>query len=114
MKCPICNKGQLKKGKVDFSQAGIYFGKYKAEICTYCGESFFDEETSIAMETKSKKLGLFGIEKRAKIGVSGNSLTIKIPKEIAKFFHLRKGQTVSIRPYSKDKIEIEKISKGRI
>ena len=114
MKCPLCNKGNLKKGKADYSEFGIYFGKYSAEICNNCGEVYFSSRTVGKIQEKSKKLGLFGMAKRASVSAFGNNLAITIPKEIAKFVNLKKGQKVLIRPYKKDKIEIEKISKGRI
>ena len=111
MKCPICNKGELRKGKTEYSELGIYFGGYPADICTHCGEAWFDEETSKKIEEKSKRLGLFGLAKRTLVGISGNSLAIRIPKKIAKFTHLKKGEAVLVKPYGKEKIEVEIISK---
>ena len=111
MRCPICEIGILKKGYTEYSELGISFGKYPAEICTHCSEAFFDEKTSKKLEEKSKKLGLFGIAKRIKVGASRSDLTIRIPKKIAKFVNLGKGMNVIISPRNKNKIEIEILSK---
>jgi len=111
MKCPICNKGNLKKGKSKYLEFGIDFGEYPAEICSHCGEIYFDSATVSKIQEKSKKLGLFGLAKRTLVGVSGNSLAIRIPKEVAKFVNLRKGEAVLVKPSSKGKIEIEITSK---
>ncbi len=55
MKCPICKKGILKKGKIKEEMFGVYLGKFPAEICSKCGESFTDEETTRKIEKAAKK-----------------------------------------------------------
>ena len=54
MKCPICDKGILKKGKIKESMFGIYLGEFPAEICSECGESFTDSETTKKIEETVK------------------------------------------------------------
>ena len=49
-KCPICDKGILKKGKIKESMFGVYLGDFPAEICSECGESFTDSETTKKIE----------------------------------------------------------------
>lgn len=114
MKCPICNKGELKKGKVKYEEFGIYFGEYPAEVCSYCKEPYFDSATIVKIQEKSKKLGLFGLAKRTVVGVSGNSLAVRIPKEVAKFVHLKKGIPVLVKPESREKITVELVSKEKL
>lgn len=46
MKCPMCNKGKLKKGMIEETNFGKYLGKFPAEICDFCGESFTDSKTT--------------------------------------------------------------------
>ena len=46
VKCAICDKGNLKKGKIKESMFGVYLGEFPAEICSACGESFTDEKTT--------------------------------------------------------------------
>ena len=46
MECPICEKGKLTRKKVDYNYKDWHFGKYDADVCNKCGESFFTEEAS--------------------------------------------------------------------
>ena len=75
-------------------------------VCTKCGEQFFDSETVGKIQIKSKEKGLFGLSKKVKVGKVGDSLMVRIPKEIAKFVKLQEGSEVNISP-EKDKIIIE-------
>ena len=45
-KCYLCNKGELEKKKADFSLYGKLIGKFDAEVCNTCHETFFDEGSS--------------------------------------------------------------------
>lgn len=99
-KCPICN-GRLKEAKSPFEYGNVEFGKYDSEVCTKCGEIFFTEEASDAIDKKAKELNLWGIEKKTKIAYAGNSMIVRIPKEIAKLLGLNKGGEVTIRSEGK-------------
>ena len=98
MKCPICEKGILKKGKIKEYMFGIYLGEFPAEICTKCNESFTDSETMKSIEEIAKKKGIWGLEKKTKITKTGNSLAIRIPKEIADFLKFKEGEEAYIHP----------------
>ena len=106
MKCPICEIGNLKKGKIHEVMFGEYLGEFPAEICTKCKESFTDEETTRAIEEAAKKKGVWGLGKKTKITKTGNSLAVRIPKEIASFLKLKNGEGVYMHP-EKSKIVIE-------
>ena len=105
MKCIICNS-ELKEKLVEYEEYGTKFGKYKAKVCGGCGEIYFDSETVDKIQEKSKKLGLFGIVKKAKVAQVGNSLAIRIPKKIALITGLKKGKEVLISPKDKSNINI--------
>ena len=77
---------------------GVDLGEFPAEVCTKCGESFTDEETTKKIEEAAKKKGIWGLEKKTKISQAGNSLAVRIPKEIADFLKLRKGKEAYIHP----------------
>lgn len=98
MKCPVCDKGNLKKGKIKETMFGIYLGEFPAEICTKCNESFTDEKTTRMIEEAAKKKGIWGMGKKTKITKTGNSLAVRIPQEIAKFLNLKDGKEAYIHP----------------
>ena len=98
MKCPICEKGKLKKGYIEEKLFGIYLGKFPAEICAYCGESFTDEATTRKIEEIAKVKGIWGLGMKTKIAKAGNSLIVRIPKKLADFLKLKQGKETFIHP----------------
>ena len=104
--CPVCEEGKLKKGKVKETMFGVYLGEFPAEICSECNESFTDEKTTKAIEEAAKKKGVWGLGKKTKITKTGNSLAVRIPKEIVDFLKLKEGNEAYIHP-DKNKIIIE-------
>lgn len=58
-------------------------------------------------------MGIWGLEERTKVAVAGNSLMVRIPKNLAKFLRLQKGVEVSIHPFGKERLVIEEISKSQ-
>ncbi len=104
--CPVCGKGTLKKDKIQETMFGIYLGEFPAEICNNCNESFTDEKTTRAIEEAAKKRGIWGLGKKTKITKTGNSLAVRIPKEIVNFLKLKEGKEAFIHP-EKGKIVIE-------
>ena len=105
--CYICGKGELVKRNVEVKPYGISIGKFDAEVCTLCNETFFSESVSDRIDETAKEKGLFGLEARTKIGRVGNSIDVKISKKIAAFTGLKKGEEVRVYPEGKNKIIIE-------
>lgn len=107
MKCVICN-GRLEEKMVEHKEFGISLGKFKAMTCTNCEEVYFDSKTADKIQEKSKEFGLFGLSaKKTKIAKVGNSLAIRIPKEIVEFANLKKEEEVRIVPKSRKEIIVE-------
>ncbi len=102
MKCPICDKGTLKKGKMKEYMFGVYLGEFSADICSKCKESFTDAETTRKIEEIAKDKGIWGMGKKTKITRTGNSLAVRIPKEIADFLKLKEGKDAYIHPEGKN------------
>lgn len=100
-------KGMLEEKLVDYSEFGVSLGRYKGTVCRSCGEAFFDSEIAKKIQIKSKELGLFGLAKKTKVAQVGNSLAIRIPKEIALFTKLKKEKEVRILPKSPHEFIIE-------
>lgn len=59
----MCEKGTLEEKLVEHKEFGISLGKFKANVCTSCGEAFFDSETAKKIQSKSKEHGLFGFQR---------------------------------------------------
>ncbi|MBI2130977.1 YgiT-type zinc finger protein [Candidatus Woesearchaeota archaeon] len=105
-KCYICETGNLNKLKVDYFLYGTSLGKFDAEVCDKCGETFFDEKVSKKMTEIAKKKGLWGLQAKTKIGQAGTALDIRLPKRIIDFLNLKKGKEVEIYPEGKNKLII--------
>lgn len=97
MKCAIC-KAEMKKENVEHKEFGVSLGKFKADACPKCGEKFYDSATVDKIQQASKRAGLFGLARRVKAAKIGNSIAIRIPKEIAEAVHLKPGTEVILHP----------------
>ena len=106
LKCPVCAKGSLKSEKIKEEMFGVYLGEFPAQICSKCNESFTDEMTTKLIEEAAKAKGIWGLGKKTKITKTGNSLAIRIPKNIADFLNLKEGKDAYIHP-DKNKLVIE-------
>ncbi len=95
------------KKNIEYEQYGFVIGKYPAEVCPKCGETFFSSDAVEKIEQELKKRNLWGLGMKAQIGTSGNSLDLKLAKKIAHFFHLQKGQSVFIEPKAVDRFEVQ-------
>ena len=108
MKCPMCEKGELKKGKIREDMFGVFLGEFPADICTKCGESFTDEEATKKIEEAAKRKGIWGLGIKTRITKSGNSLAIRIPKRIAEFLKLKEGEEAYLHP-ERNKLVMENL-----
>lgn len=106
MKCPVCEKAELKKGKIREIMFGTDLGEFPALICANCKESFTDEATTRQIEKAAKKKGIWGLGKTTKIAKAGNSIVVRIPKPIADFLRIKAGQEAFVHP-EKDKLVVE-------
>jgi len=59
-RCPICEKGELREAIIKETLQGTYLGKFPAEVCSACEESFTDRETTRQIESIAKKKGVWG------------------------------------------------------
>jgi len=70
--------------------------------CYKCGDIFFTETQVKEMETRTKSIRehIFGFER--KVTVSGKSLAITIPHELAKHIGIKQGQKIKIIPVANE------------
>lgn len=106
MKCYICENGNLNNKMIDYKLYGISLGKFPAKVCNKCDETFYEEAISKKMTAIAKKKGLFGLHAKTKIGQSGSTLDIRLPKKLINFLNLKKGKEVEIQPEGKHKLII--------
>lgn len=106
-KCYTCGKGKLARKKVNYSLYGFDLGRFEALVCDRCEEVFFVESESRKMTAKAKKLGLWGLEAKTKVGTSGSTLDIRLPKRIIDFMKLKKGREIAIHPENKKRLVVE-------
>lgn len=99
--------GKLKKSKTEVEFFGMDFGIKPCEVCTKCGAEYISQELMEKIEKEVRKKGLFVLERRAKVTRSGNSLVIRIPKDIAESLGLEKDTDIKIYPAEKKRLIVE-------
>ena len=109
MKCPTCEKGNLKKQTIEVVKHGLFVGRFKAEVCNVCEEQIFDAGEATKIEKKFKELGLWGVQTSTIYQVGGN-LAIGIKKVLADSLGLTKGKTVRVIPQISQKRFIVEVS----
>ena len=100
-KCPLCEKGSLKKANIKEYMSGVYLGEFPALVCSNCKESFTDSETTLRIEESAQKNGVWGLGAKTKITKAGNSLAVRIPKKIAEYMNLKSGEDAYVHPEGK-------------
>ncbi len=98
MKCPICNQGELKRRKTEEIMFGTSLGLFDKLVCGHCGESFADEETQAKIEEAAKKKGIWGLGHKTTFAKIGNSVSVRIPKDIVRYLAIKEGQDAFIHP----------------
>ena len=106
MKCTACNMGKYQTKKVPYIFLGQNIGVFEALVCNHCGETLFESGASDKIEAEVKRQGLWGLRARSKISEVGNGLDVRIPKSLAQFLSLKKGQEVILEPVDKNRLQI--------
>ncbi len=77
--------------------------------CNKCGKVFFTENQAREMKARTDELKeyVFGFER--KVTISGKSLVVGIPHELADHLHIQQGQKVKIYPVADEGLMIRKI-----
>jgi len=88
---------------------GLPLKDVSAYKCPNCNEIFFTEEQASSMEKRSNALekSRFGFERR--ITITGKSLAVTIPCELANHLLLKQGTRVKIVPLSNETLLIKKL-----
>ena len=78
--------------------------------CNSCGKIFFTEQQAKEMKARTQELReyTFGFER--KVTISGKSLVVSIPSELAEHLHIKQGQKLKIFPVANEGFIIKKAS----
>ena len=99
MKCPICNKGEMEKIKDKIKQDGIEFEAFR---CISCGEEIINMKQLNVLAQKYRNLRH---AKEITFAKWGNSIAVRIPKDIVEEYHIASGKQ-GILTKAKDGIKI--------
>ncbi len=99
--------GKLKKSFTEVEFFGINFGIKQADVCAKCGAEYLLQEVMEEIEGEVKKRGFFGLERRGRVAKSGNSLVIRIPKQIAESLKIKRDLPIVIYPSEPRKLIVE-------
>ncbi|MDG6929078.1 MAG: AbrB/MazE/SpoVT family DNA-binding domain-containing protein [Nitrososphaerota archaeon] len=99
--------GTLKDDVTEVEFFGIDFGVRKSEVCAECGSEYLPQEVMEELEAEVKRRGLYGLERRGRVAKSGNSLVIRIPKEIVDSLGIKRDLPIVIYPADKKKLVVE-------
>ena len=105
-KCTRCNRGSYRRKKIEYAFLGEDIGMFQALVCSHCGETLFESAASQKIEAEVKRRGLWGLRARSKVSEVGNALDVRIPKALARFLSLEKGQEVILEPLDRNRLQI--------
>lgn len=104
--------GRLKQSFTEVEFLGIDFGVKRANTCTDCGSEFLPHEIMEEIESEVKRRGFFGLERRGHVAKSGNSLVIRIPREIVESLKIKRDLPFIIYPSEPGKLIVEVEGQG--
>lgn len=111
MYCGKC-ESEMKLGilpRYEFEE-GYPLHHVQAYLCTNCKNYVFTEEQAHEMEARTEELKEYAFGFERKIMMSGTSLAVGIPAELADHLKIKQGQKVRIIPIAKDGFMIKKIT----
>ncbi len=106
MRCTTCKQGRYEDKKVTYEFLGEKIGIFDALVCSNCHETLFESPASDKIEAEVKHRGLWGLRARSKVSKVGNALDVRIPKSLADFLALKKGQEIILEPVDKTRLQI--------
>ena len=106
MKCPNCYS-KVNAGKIKEEYLGHFLGEFDGWICPKCSETFLDAESVKKAQARAKELGILGLSEKTQIAKSGNSLVVRIKKNLADYLKIKEGGSVYLHPEGKNKLVVE-------
>lgn len=90
-------------------EEGIPLHNVQGYKCIKCQQLFFTEEQAQGMKARTDELKEYSFGFRRKITISGRSLALGIPLELAQHIHIKPGTPVKIVPVSNDSFLVRKM-----
>ncbi len=106
MRCTNGTRGNCQKKNVPYGFLGESRGTFEGLVCNLCGETLCESAVSDSIESEVKRRGLWGLWARTKIAEVGNALDVRIPKSVAQFLSLQKGQEIIVEPIDRNTLQI--------
>jgi|SRR3989338_1984446 len=109
--CAQCDKemNQVILPHYEFEE-GVDLHRVQAYKCHSCNNLFFTEEQAKELEARTNELKEYSFGFKKKLTISGRSLVLNIPVELADHAHLKAGTPVKIVPLSNERFLVRKIS----
>ena len=101
--CAKCNV-QMKLGvlpKYEYEE-GYPLHNIQAYQCPKCSKAFFTEEQAKEMEARTAEVKEYSFGFERKVTISGKSLVVGIPSELADHLDIKQGTKVRIFPIAKE------------
>lgn len=95
--------------KYEFEE-GYLLHNVHAYQCSKCNKTFFTEEQANELELRTKEVKEYGFGFLRKITISGKSLVVGIPAELAEHLHIKQGQKVKVIPIAREGFMIKKLA----
>lgn len=89
-------------------EEGVLLHRVQGYTCPSCRQLFFTSEQAKEMEVRTNELKEYTFGFKRKVTVSGRSLVLGIPSELAEHVHLTSGTEVKIVPISNDSFLVRK------
>ena len=103
IKCVFCaGSAEIKYETIELLGGKVILKQQPYYKCEKCKKEFI---TSKQMKETEKQLNVFSVTRP--IVSTGRSLAITIPKDLAKFYKLKKGEKVQLIPESKHMLKIK-------
>ncbi len=90
-------------------EEGVTLHTVRSYKCPRCKQLFFTEVQAKEMEARTNELKEYTFGFKRKVTISGRSLVLGIPVELAEHIHLEQGTEVKIVPVSNDGFMVRKV-----
>lgn len=77
--------------------------------CNNCGKIFFTEAQAKEMEARTSEVKEYQFGFERKVTISGKSLVVTIPQEIAEHLKIKAGQEVKVFPIAREGFLVKKV-----